>query len=140
MRTVSSEEVNPNEPSRGAEPPRSTWLGRRKRIVSREVHSEPAHGQPPSSAVASEMRLAAENALAPADLVESTAAGLVEPTVVDPTAFSVRHRKHSENRTYRLAQVLLALSFMSSGGAIVTFLTGITWWRWGWRPGRARWR
>jgi hypothetical protein len=74
--------------------------------------------------VKTEMQSAANGALAPADLVESPPTRPTEALVVDPTAFSERHRKRSEQRSYRLAQVILTLAFLGGAATIVTFLIG----------------
>jgi hypothetical protein len=121
---VATDDLNPPNPQSSAGGSPSSWFGRRKRIVSREVHSEPAHSKPPSESVTSEMHSAAGRALGPADLIQPPAPRPADALVVDPTAFSVRQRKRSENRTYRLAQGALALSFLSGAGSIVTFFIG----------------
>jgi hypothetical protein len=88
------------------------WLGRRKRIVAREVVRE----------VESEMLSAADGSLKPADVIDIPSLpspGHPPEAIIDPTLFMERHRRPEQHRAYRLTQLMIAITLLTASAAIL---------------------
>jgi hypothetical protein len=98
-------------------PEPTPWLGRRKRVVAREVVSPEVAAV---SAVASEMLDAASGAIRPMDVIDIPSIAPAPPeAIIDPTQFLERQRRPSHNRVYHLTQGALVVTLLASCGAFL---------------------
>ena len=113
-------DTNPSQPK----PPhpdnagRHSWLGRRKRIISRDVSPADPVGV---DAVEKENHAAAGGSLHPADVIGNPGLRAARPgeSILDPTLFTERQRRPGQNRVYHLTQAAIVLTLLAACGAIV---------------------
>ena len=91
------------------------WLGRRKRIVARELSAVEIQQ------VEREMLAAAQAPIQPMDVIDIPGLPPSSPpeAIIDPTQFMERHRRPADHRVYQLTLLAIVITLLASCTAIV---------------------